>query len=211
MIHILCYGDSNTFGVDAATNSRLAKDERWPGVLRSRLGEGYDVIEEGLPGRTTVWYDPVMDLISGADYLYPCMFSHQPLDMVVIMLGTNDLKHMFSVTPYDVAWSMERLVSVASRFTTEFSEKPPKVFLISPPKVVRPKDRFEQMFLGAEEKSAQFARYYREVALKFDTLFCDAAAIAEPSAMDGIHIDAQGHKALGECVADVIAEYYANF
>jgi lysophospholipase L1-like esterase len=100
---ILCYGDSNTWGWDPISESRLDKDVRWPGVLQQELGDDYEVISEGLPGRTTVWTDPIEGHMSGKDYLIPCLHSHKPIDLVIILLGTNDLKHRFGVTAFDIA------------------------------------------------------------------------------------------------------------
>ncbi len=100
---ILCYGDSNTHGFNPATQGRFSLSERWTGVLMRELGSDYHVIEEGLGGRTTVWDDPIMESRNGRDYLLPCLWSHKPLDLVIIMLGTNDLKDRFSLTPFDIA------------------------------------------------------------------------------------------------------------
>jgi lysophospholipase L1-like esterase len=88
---ILCYGDSNTWGYNPSTGGRYARDERWPGVLRTELGEGYLVIEEGLNGRTTVWDDPIEGYKNGSTYLIPCLETHKPIDLVIILLGTNYL------------------------------------------------------------------------------------------------------------------------
>jgi lysophospholipase L1-like esterase len=88
---ILCYGDSNTWGFNPATQARYARDERWTGVLRQALGDGYWVIEEGLNGRTTVWDDPIEDYRSGKEYLLPCLRSHKPVDLVVVMLSHSRL------------------------------------------------------------------------------------------------------------------------
>ena len=112
---VLCYGDSNTYGHAAAArpDGRYGPDERWTGVLRAALGAGWVVIEEGLGGRTTVSDDP----IEGADrhgrtYLYPCLMSHKPLDVVVIMLGTNDLKARFNKTAWEIAAGVGVLVDI---------------------------------------------------------------------------------------------------
>jgi lysophospholipase L1-like esterase len=93
---ILCYGDSNTWGYIPGTGERYASHVRWPGVLQNALGNGYVIIEEGLCGRTTVWDDPIEEYRSGKEYLIPCLKSHAPLDLVVLMLGSNDLKMRFA-------------------------------------------------------------------------------------------------------------------
>ena len=112
---ILCYGDSNTYG--AATverpDGRYGPDERWPGVLRAALGSGWLVIEEGLGGRTTVSDDPVEGLEkNGRTYLLPCLHTHKPLDVVIIMLGTNDLKARFGKSAWEIAQGVGVLVDI---------------------------------------------------------------------------------------------------
>ena len=92
---ILCYGDSNTYGLMPDSPDRYPRDVRWTGILQKKLGEDYYVIEEGLSGRTTLWDDPIEEHKNGKKYLLPCLETHKPLDLVVIMLGTNDLDHMF--------------------------------------------------------------------------------------------------------------------
>ena len=120
---ILCYGDSNTYGLKSDLVSRYPRNVRWTGILQEKLGSEYYVIEEGLGGRTTVWDDPVEDYKNGKKYLLPCLDSHKPLDLVIIMLGTNDLKSRFSVTPFDIGASMENLVKtiIKSDAGVEFS------------------------------------------------------------------------------------------
>ncbi|MCW5845462.1 MAG: hypothetical protein KIT77_29690, partial [Caldilinea sp.] len=103
MKRILCFGDSNTWGYDPVSQDRYARNARWPGVLRQQIGAGYEVIEEGLNGRTTVWNDPIEGYKNGRDYLIPCLETHRPLDLVIILLGTNDLKKRFSLSAYDIA------------------------------------------------------------------------------------------------------------
>ena len=100
---VLCYGDSNTWGYDPATQKRYPRNVRWAGVLRRALGNGYLVIEEGLNGRTTVWDDPIEGYKNGKEYLVPCLETHKPIDLVIIMLGTNDLKARFHVPACDIA------------------------------------------------------------------------------------------------------------
>jgi lysophospholipase L1-like esterase len=98
---ILCYGDSNTWGAVPLQSleliERFGRSERWTGVLQRELGQAYEVIAEGCNGRTTVWEDPIEGYKNGKEYLIPCLDSHQPLDLVIIMLGTNDLKARFSI------------------------------------------------------------------------------------------------------------------
>jgi lysophospholipase L1-like esterase len=204
MVNILCYGDSNTFGWDPEKARRPEADERWPGVLAKNLGNGYHVVEEGLPGRTTVFYDPAMDLISGLDYLYPCLYSHQPLDIIIIMLGSNDLKYMFNASALDFSLGLERIIKTALHFESDLSEMHPKLFLISPVHIVNPKAQFADMFRDAEKKSLELAQYVKTLADKYGTLYLNAADIIRPSPADGIHFNTAAHKVLGERIAQMI-------
>ena len=88
--HIVCFGDSNTHGYCAMNDGRFDENERWTCFLQKNLGEDYLVLEEGLSGRTTCFNDPLFEGLSGLDYIYPCLMSHEPVDLLVIMLGTND-------------------------------------------------------------------------------------------------------------------------
>ncbi len=108
---ILCYGDSNTWGYDPVSEDRYPLAQRWVSVLARELGPEYQVIAEGLNGRTTVWPDPVEgEYKSGKSYLLPCLESHHPIDLVVLMLGTNDLKHRFGLSAWDIARAAGTLV-----------------------------------------------------------------------------------------------------
>jgi len=132
---ILCYGDSNTWGYNPATQDRFSQDERSPGVLRQALGDGYEVIEEGLNGRTTVWDDPIEGYKNGKEYLIPCLETHRPLDLVAMLLGTNDLKVRFSLSAYDIANGAGVVVDIVQRSGAGPDEGAPKVLLMAPPPV----------------------------------------------------------------------------
>ena len=109
---ILCFGDSNTWGANPGAGARHPRHQRWPNVLAQQLGAAYEVIAEGQPGRTTVWPDPIEGVKCGKDYLIPCLQSHAPLDLVILLLGTNDLKHRFALTPTDIALGVQTLVEI---------------------------------------------------------------------------------------------------
>ena len=119
---ILCYGDSNTWGYNPRTQDRFPIAERWTGVLAHKLGAEFRVVEEGLNGRTTVWDDPIEGYKNGKEYLIPCLESHRPIDLVVIMLGTNDLKKRFSVSAYDIAQSVGVLVEIVQEARRDRTE-----------------------------------------------------------------------------------------
>ncbi len=205
MNRILCFGDSNTWGYNPATQDRFDRDVRWPGVLRNTLGPDYEIIEEGLNGRTTVWDDPIEGYKNGHDYLIPCLETHRPLDLVVIMLGTNDLKKRFSLPAYDVASGAGVLVKVVQQSAAGRNGAAPGVLLLAPPPVVRLTE-FAEMFEGAEVRSLKFAEHYRRLATEMNCAFLDAGSVIVSSELDGIHFEAGEHAKLGRAVAAKVVE-----
>jgi lysophospholipase L1-like esterase len=197
---ILCYGDSNTWGYNPATQGRYARDERWTGVLQQELGEGYRVIAEGLNGRTTVWDDPIEEYRSGKEYLIPCLGSHKPIDLVVIMLGTNDLKARFSVPAHDVAAGAGVLVDIVAKSETGPRDGAPEVLLVAPPPLAELSD-FAEMFEGGKEKSTQLSRHFRLVAEERGCALLDAGEVISSSEQDGIHLDLAEQRKLGLSIA----------
>lgn len=200
MKRILCYGDSNTWGYDPVSQERFDRDTRWPGALRNALGEGYEIIEEGLGGRTTVWDDPIEGYKNGQTYLIPCLASHAPLDLVIIMLGTNDLKKRFSLSAFDIAEGARVLVDVAQRSGAGIKGQSPPVLLLAPPPTTT-LSFFSEMFEGAAEKSRKFAEHYGRVAQEMRCACLDAGTVIVSSPLDGIHLEAAEHVKLGTAVA----------
>lgn len=204
---ILLYGDSNTWGYEPLTGKRFPHDVRWPGVCRAALGTEYFVIEEGLGGRTTVWEDPIESHRNGLTYLIPCLNTHKPLDLVAIMLGTNDLKQRFNVPASDIGAGAARLVETTLNSSCGPFDGPPKVLLICPPPVAPLSGTpFAEMFEGAEEKSRRLAGHYKAVAQMYGVGFLNAGEVVASSPLDAIHLEAAEHRKLGEAVAAQIRE-----
>ena len=197
---ILCYGDSNTWCWNPATEARYARHERWPGVFRQELGEGYLVIEEGLNGRTTVWDDPIEGYKNGKEYLIPCLETHKPIDLVIIMLGTNDLKMRFGVPACDVAAGACVLVDIVAKSETGPGDGAPPVLLIAPPPIARLSD-FAEEFEGGTAKSKALSRHFRLAAEERGCALLDASEVITSSDVDWIHLDLSEHRKLGEAVA----------
>jgi lysophospholipase L1-like esterase len=202
---ILCYGDSNTWGWDPLSMERYPADTRWPGVLQHILGQGYQVIEEGLPGRTTVWTDPIEGHMSGQDYLTPCLDSHRPLDLVILMLGTNDLKYRFSVSAFDIAESLGALVKIIHQSESGPDMGIPKILLLAPPPLGKLTD-FGDMFAGGTEKSRQLSQHIQRGADLWGCAFLDTAQVIVSSDIDGVHLDAGEHRKLGKAVAEIVVK-----
>lgn len=200
---VLCYGDSNTWGYDPSTRSRFAPEVRWTGVLADRLAPDFRVIEEGLNGRTTRWDDAIEPHRNGMTYLRPCVESHQPLDMIIVMLGTNDLKARFNLSASDIAQSAAGAAEAAHRFAHGPHGGHTEVLLVAPPAVTTLTE-LDQMFAGAAEKSRQFSHYYRLAANWSHLPFFDAGTVIVSSERDGIHFEADEHRKLGEALADEV-------
>jgi lysophospholipase L1-like esterase len=202
---VLCYGDSNTHGMDPVTMERLPRSVRWPGVVAAALGDAVHVIEEGLSGRTTVWDDPFAEGRNGRTYLLPCLRSHAPIDVVVLMLGSTDLKSIFGRQAHDVAEGVGSLVDVALTSGTGPRGGPPRMLVVAPPRMGEVTERGEIWGFGAaRERSTQLARLYAAVAAMRGAAFLDAASLVGGHPADGLHLDAAGHATLGAAVAEAV-------
>jgi lysophospholipase L1-like esterase len=197
---VLCYGDSNTYGADPAGGPRFGPDVRWTGVLARALGDGYRVIEEGLNGRTTRWDDAIEPGRNGLTTLRPILESHNPIDLVTVMLGTNDLKARFGLNASDIAQSAGDLGATARLFARDAAGNPATVLLMAPPPVAT-LGELDLMFAGALEKSRLFGEYYRRAAGWYGLEFFDAGGVIASSEQDGIHFDPDQHDKLGQALA----------
>jgi lysophospholipase L1-like esterase len=209
MAVILCYGDSNTHGYDCSTlaGGRLGPGVRWPGVLAAELGPEHQVIEEGLNGRTTIWDDPYHPGRNGLAYLGPCLETHAPIDVVVIMLGTNDTKTILGRTAAEIASGAGTLVDVVLRSAAGPDGSAPKVLLVAPPPPGEITERSELWGFGeARAKGLAMARLYATAARMRGSAFLDGGLAAAVDPADGVHLAPDGHAALGRAVASVVRE-----
>lgn len=209
MVSILCYGDSNTHGYNPVNGMRYPEDVRWTGRLQMLLGDGYRVIEEGCNGRTTVFDDPIEGWKNGLSYLRPCLNTHKPVDIVILMLGSNDLKEIFHATAEEIANGAGTLVNVIQEFTTEKQGFAPKIILVSPPEIGE--DIVHSPFYGsfyenAIGRSKEFPKWYQKVAEDYRCIFFNAAKYVEPSKEDSLHLSPEAHKKLAEELGRVIKE-----
>ena len=209
MKHILCFGDSNTWGYSPQDGSRFPPNVRWTGTLQKTLGDGYNIIEEGLNGRTTFINEEGEDarpFRSGSDIFSMILESHRPLDLVTIMLGTNDLKLEFNLSVEEIAQGVKELCEMV--LSSEYLiDNPPKLLLISPIHIgstIQPDQ--EEFFEQAREKSYQFAEHYQRVAEELGIYFLDAAKIVSPSEGEGVHWDADQHIKFGKVLAQKATE-----
>ena len=199
---IVCFGDSNTHGADPDSGARFPREVRWPVLLASLLGPRYHVVEEGLNGRTTVRNDPYSPGRNGAEYLQPCLWSHAPVDLVTIMLGTNDLKAWFAASAVEIAAGAGVLVDLARTSLSGPGDGPPGVLLICPAPIGPATETPETWGFGeGVEKSRRLAPLYRQVAEDRGVAFLDAGEVAAVSQRDGIHLDATACRTLAAAVA----------
>lgn len=209
MHHILVYGDSLTWGIVPNTRKRFSFDERWTGVLENKLNElgpRVRLIEDCLNGRRTVWDDPFKPGRNGLAGLATCMEKHSPLALVILMLGTNDFQFSH---PYNNAWSAAQGIATLANEIRKSPIEPgmpiPPILLISPPPICSPKGVLADKFSGAEQRCAGIADAYRAVSSELGCHFFDAAGVTTSSRVDGIHLDAEQHQALGRALVDVVA------
>jgi lysophospholipase L1-like esterase len=204
---ILCFGDSNTYGWIPAVGGRFPRDVRWPGVLGAELGSGWHVIEEGLGGRTTVFDDPLMPDRNGRTYLLPCLLSHDPLDVVVIALGTNDLKVRMAASAADIARGVAVLAELALESRVGPGATPPKVLVLGVPRLGPLDDRADEI-AGAHEKAERMRPYLRTSAAELGVELLELDRLVSATEEDGFHLDAAAHRTVGEAVARRIAAMF---
>jgi len=209
---ILCYGDSNTWGFDPKTGGRHGHKTRWPMALGAMLNENaapdepeWWVVEEGQNGRTSCREDPVEGDRNGLRQLVPILESHKPIDVVAIMLGTNDLKLRFNPTAYDVARGVQQVAKAVLRSDTGPGGGAPKALVICPPPAAE-SPAFRRLFGNPVKLSCGLPPLYRQMALECGAAFLEAGRHMESSPDDGIHFDAENHLKLAAAVAKAVWE-----
>ena len=205
---VLCYGDSNTWGCPpfanlAQTPDRIAHEDRWPRVMNARLGSDAWVIEEGLSGRTTVFDDPIEGTHkNGARMIIPLLETHSPIDVVVIMLGTNDFKDQFTITSFNSARGVLTLVQMVKGHYA-LVDRGPEILIVTPPAV---SEAAEPAVWGdACERCKDHAHYLEQVAHRTGCFHFDANTVVSVG-IDGIHMDEPSHLALGERMATEVGQ-----
>jgi lysophospholipase L1-like esterase len=206
--HVLVYGDSLTWGIVPNTRKRFPFDERWPGVLENKLielGHRVRLTENCLNGRRTVWEDPFKPGRNGVQGLAQYIEMHSPLALVILMLGTNDFQFSH---PHNNAWSAAQgiaaLVNEIRRAPIEPGMPVSSVLVICPPPIRSPQGVLTEKFSGAEKRCGGLADAYRAISSELGCHFFDAASATSSSRVDGIHLDADQHLALGRALADVV-------
>ena len=208
--HIVCLGDSNTHGYcadpkDCADGgNRFNENERWPRVLEKLLGEEYLVLEEGLSGRTTVFPDALHEGMPALDVVYPVLMSHEPVDLLIIMLGTNDTKDRLGMNAACIALGMERLVQKAKSVPC-WGEHEPAIVVVCPPHIG---NELNDPCMGTEcaKKSQELAKYMEPVAVRNGCGWLDAEGVAEFNKVDFMHLTRKGHADLAKKLSEMVPQ-----
>ena len=217
--NILCFGDSNTWGfVPGAFDpktlymKRYSIRERWPGLLRDILGEDFHIIEEGLNGRTTNVEYPDLSGRSGTSYILPCLYSHSPLDLVILNIGINDIKVIFDRSMMEISKGMAEIIDIIRSISYgPDMQGQPQILLLSPSALINEgyvDQNNESAFKGGMEKSLLFNDYYEKLALERDCHYIDLQSVVSYSKVDGLHYDKRGHAVIASIVASKINEIF---
>ena len=208
MKNILAFGDSLTWGFVAGKDARHSFEDRWPNALAAGLKGKARVIEEGQNGRTTVFDDETtFESRNGSVALPLLLISHQPLDLVIIMLGTNDIKFAGRCRAFDAAMGMERLIQIVKTANYVKGYTAPEVLIMSPPCLVPTKDEwFNELWGHAIAESKLFAKHYARVAQEQGVHFFDAGSVAVADSTDGGHLDAANTRGIGVALVPIVAK-----
>ena len=215
-IRIMVFGDSLSWGFipnEGRASERYPADSRWPDVLQKELGSDYEVIDEALNGRTTDASDNQLAGagLDGSAYLPAAITSHHPLDLVIIMLGGNDLKAAYNRTPYRIALGAGHLIDICNTIGGGLGTtyKSPKVLLICPPPLSPKIEQgavFPEMFKGGLAKTKELSKLYEGIASLGGAAFFDAGSVITTDGADGLHLTAEAEKKLGTAVAAKVKE-----
>lgn len=212
-IRILCYGDSNTWGyISGSNHERYGNKERWTKILAESLGNDFEVIEEGLNSRTLTSNDIRVgkEGKNGYEYLIPCLDTHDPIDLVILMLGTNELKATYNKTAKEIGNILEEyFIKTILNRKSQFKNSYPKLLLVTPPLVdeeLNYKQRGTNIYLGATQKSKDLNDIYKNIAEKYNCYFLSNAGLV--TGIDGVHLTKESHKKLADLLELKIKEIY---
>ncbi len=209
--HVVCFGDSNTHGYCAQTNGRFDEEQRWPCLLAKKLGDDFLIIEEGLSGRTTCFDDPIHEGLRGLDSIYSCLMSHEPVDLLILMLGTNDTKERFGSSAACIALGLKRLAEKAAAVKDAWRDGEANILIVVPQNIApeyAQTDIALTMGRGCAEKSEQLAFEFRKIADLLGCHFLDANEVVSdgPNDVDFMHLTLEGHRQLADALEGEVRE-----
>ncbi len=203
---ILCYGDSNTWGAIPGVFSRHPRNVRWPVVLQSLLGDHYEVLSEGLPGRTFAAADPASPHKVGVTHLKAILQSAHPISYLIIMLGTNDQKDLYNLEPQEIASHLEATITLARETFSAF-ETYPTIVVVCPPPIIKPASGLiDPKFSRCLGRFEALPLLFKTVCEKSKCTFINAGDLISSSEADGYHLDDDAHKTLAEAVCKLILQ-----
>lgn len=208
-MNILCFGDSNTYGYKPDGTGRFDENTRWTQILQKKLGSGYRIIEEGLCGRTTVFQDELREGRRGLDLIGVTVEMQNPLDLMILMLGTNDCKTRYGASAAVIARGLDQVIRKARKS----SSRPFDILVVSPihlGKGIGEPDFDPEFNESSEVVSQNLASEYRKVALQNHAVFLNAADFASPSTTDREHLNEAGHAALAEAIYSKVLSMYSD-
>ncbi len=205
---VLAFGDSLTWGAVPGTQERHEFDVRWPNVLEEALKGKIRVVENGVNGRTTTRDDPFASYRNGAEALPYLLEAHSPLDLVIIMLGTNDLNYCYGGRAFEAMIGMDRLVEIVQHHTYPRATAAPKVLLVAPPHLRAPRSDpdYVEYFGGAIDESKLLAGLYERVAQERGCAVMNAAKISKVSPIDGCHLNEKNTRAIGTSLGPIVQD-----
>lgn len=204
---ILCFGDSNTWGFNAVTRERFENEVRWTKRLGKILGEDFEIIEEGLNGRCAVNEDQLKEGLKGLDYIHPCIMSHKPLDLVIIMLGTNDAKERYGMTPHNMAMGIIRVANKVRHSETGRGGQDPEILLVAPAAIGAEYvscDAFLSMGREADRKTREMAAHLEMLSKESGFHYLNAGDHLEMGETDYMHLDEKGHRIMARILSEKI-------
>ncbi len=207
MKRILCYGDSNTWGYISGTDhQRYNENERWTKLLQKELGDSFEVIEEGLNSRTLFSDDPRpgKEGRNGFTYLKPCLDSHDKVDIVIIMLGTNELKYSYNNSPQDIVDMVDKYVTFLKNYTSQIDKSTPQVIISGLPLVNENTEYCgkNDKYKGAGKKGQELNKLYKAYCRTKNIVYIDNNDLE--TGVDGVHLTKESHKKLSKRLAKEI-------
>lgn len=206
-LSVVCFGDSLTWGFVPGTKTRYGHDERWTRLLQKELGSDYYVIEEGVNGRTTVFEDPARGDKNGLEHLATVRKTHMPIDILIIMLGTNDLQDRFQMSADAIGLAMGRLLFAATQATDDVEGRAPKVLLMSPPPLGDFTGKEYAGLFSEDHSVAQsklLAGVYEKLAKTYGVAFFDTGSVVSVSDVDAVHLEAEPQRDLAKAIAEEV-------
>ncbi len=208
MKQILVYSDSLTWGIIPNTRKRLPFQKRWTGILERELTlkqQKFRIIENCLNGRRTVWSDPFKKGRDGSQGLAQVIEMHSPLELVILMLGTNDFQCMHENNAWLSAQGTAKLIEIIRQAPIEPEMSVPKILVIAPPQIIKPKGAIANKFNGSEKRCVGLANELEKIAKEYSVYYFDAGSVTKASIVDGIHLDEKQHQILGEAIGNTVS------